>query len=284
MDLFLERPQGTDALPVAGSVARPAEAIRAVLQTADGGVLVKSVRREADGSFTGEVYGVTPQQRQVAVGDRVTFSEPQIFRFKTADVGNIDPAEIETAEMIRAFAESFRNAAAPEAARPVAADVSPPDLPMDVETPPVVEPLDPPSMEPAEIERPPVAASAPPPKTDSDISIADAYATLRATEQPSSPDPVAEPARDESPPLVDSTPLDDQTAIAPPAPPEEAPAASREPIACLECGTTVVVPAVDASGQPPSKVSCPGCGRINDIAQAEAAMLRRRRLRAGDGS
>jgi hypothetical protein len=316
MAVFLERPQGTDALPVAGSVARPSEAVRAVLHTADGGVLVQSVKREADGSFTGEVYGVTPQQRHVAVGDRISFSEPQIFRFKTADAGNTDPAEVETAEMIRAFAESFRHADAPSADRPV--EVSPDDFSFDVDMPPAVHEPETQAPSPAETERPPAVSPAPPPKPEPKISVADAYATLRASEedQRTSREARVEPVLDAPPavtvaPTVEAQPVLPDAAppvpsdpvppvLADPAPPvlpdpappvlsapaspAAAPAATAEPIACLECGTTLVVPAADPSGQvpPPSKVSCPSCGRINDIAQARAASLRRQRLTSAE--
>src|SRR5687768_12823580 len=129
--IFLQRPPGVDALPVAGSIARPQEAVQVVLQTVDGGVLVKSVMRQSDGSFTGEVYGVTPRQRNVAAGDIVRFVESQIFTFKTAENAPVSAADVEMAEMIRSFAGRFSHADAADVERPAVERSTPDDFSID---------------------------------------------------------------------------------------------------------------------------------------------------------
>lgn len=101
--VLLHRPGGEAAVLIGGGVARPEQATRAVLQTADGGVLVKAIQRQADGSFIGEVYGVTPRQRSVALGDLVSFRESQIFTFKPAATeSSVQPRHVEPMPVDRA--------------------------------------------------------------------------------------------------------------------------------------------------------------------------------------
>ncbi|HEX2827022.1 MAG TPA: hypothetical protein VHP37_11795 [Burkholderiales bacterium] len=236
---FLHRPAGTDALPTAGSVARTDQAVRAVLRTADGGVLISSIARRPDGSFSGEVYGVTPRERAVAVGDRVTFSESQIFTYKTSGGEGTSRDEVERAQMIRAFGEAFRDAAAPSTERTAPEPLAPDDF--------AFEPVAAPAAPRAE---PPRAPAEP------EISVDDAYALLGgARVEPvwkETPEPVVPPPVVEQPPPA--------PAPEPPAPVEAAPV-PRETIACMECGATLVVPTTE--GGPPAKVSCGRCGRIN---------------------
>jgi hypothetical protein len=268
---FVHRPQGTDALPTAGSVARLELAVRAVLRTDDGGVLVTSITRRPDGSFTGEVYGVTPRERHVAVGDRITFAESQVFTYKTAEAKEANREDVERAEMIRAFGESFRDAAPANAERAAAEARAPADFGLDADSTPAPPPppkQPPPAAPSAEIPRArpaaPPAAPPPPPPPEPELSVDDAYAILRGAEpEPNEPrETRVEPAMHVQPALME----------------DEAPAAApvaTEPIACMECGATLVVPG--AEGQPPPlKVSCGSCGRINDVAQAAAATRSRR--------
>jgi hypothetical protein len=249
---FLHRPSGTDALPTAGSIARLELAVRAVLRTDDGGVLVTSIKRQANGSFSGAVYGVTPRERHVAVGDRITFSESQIFTYKTAEADAANREEVERAEMIRAFGEGFRDAAPPNAERAAGEAASPSDFGFDADSAPAAAAPKP--APPSKAPTPPP----PPPPPEPELSVDDAYAILRGGEPEPAPSP--QPVKDVQPaPTV------------PEAQPETAPVAV-EPIVCMECGATVVVPSAD--GQPPPKVSCPSCGRINDVAQARRRAIR----------
>jgi hypothetical protein len=296
--VFLHRPGRAPAASIDGSAARPERAVRAVLQTADGGVLVKSIIRQPDGSFIGEVYGVTPRQRHVAPGDPVSFSESQIFTFKAADVEPMSPGDAEVADMARAFDDSFSGADAhivspAAAAGPAVADFSfdlgadsSRDQPEKKPAPPVAAEsrparAAPPAPAPAPAPAAPATAAAPPPATpapaaapppaapaisaplDQELSTAEAYSILGASDQDSGK---SEHGRAE-PVLVDHTP------------PAEVSIAARQPLACLECGATLTLAA--ASGAPSEtppilKVSCAYCGRINDVAQAEAASRRRR--------
>ena len=284
---FLHRPQGTDALPTEGSVARPEDAVRAVLRTADGGVLVTDIKREPDGSFSGEVYGVTPRQRQVAVGERVRFGESQIFTYKTSE--SASPADVERAEMIRAFGEAFRNADAPGADRTPLTEAPPPEFSLPPAEPPAIrEPVEPTLAPPAEAS-PRSAAPVTPQATEPELSVEDAYAILgglkddrhESREERVEPAPGIAPVADQ-PPLADQQPLPDQPPLTEPAAPAEPDV--REPIACLECAAPLPVAAADVSGQEPAKVSCASCGRINDVALAAAATRRRRQLHPSSDS
>ena len=292
--VFLDRPEGVSATPVGDSIARPELAIRAVLQTADGGVLVKSIERQPDGSFVGEVYGVTPKQRRVAVGDRVSFTESQMFTFKTPDAPDLNAADAEMAEMIRAFSARFGDAEPPNAEQRASAALGPSDF----------------SFEP----RTPETPAAPPPSAGGpELSIADASAILgasapatresqRAHAEPVAPAQAVVPRAPPPPPphrptvtppradqalRADPVPRADKPVAPTTPPPDERPLPSDstpaaaaavpadQPIACLECGATLTV-VTTADGARPAKVSCGSCGRINDVAAAEAASRRRR--------
>jgi hypothetical protein len=287
--VFLHRPGRAPAASIDGSAARPERAVRAVLQTADGGVLVKSIKRQPDGSFIGEVYGVTPRQRHVAPGDPVSFSESQIFTFKAADVEPVSPGDTEVADMAKAFDDGFSGADAhivspAAAAGPAVADFSfdlgadaSRDHPEKKPAPAVAAESRPaPAAAPAPAPAPPPAApaaaaapipAAPPTSAplDPELSTAEAYSMLGASEQDRG---MPEHGRAE-PVLVDHTP------------PAEVSIAGGHPLACLECGATLTLaPAAGAPSEttPILKVSCAYCGRINDVAQAEAASRRRRSL------
>lgn len=58
------------------------------------------------------------------------------------------------------------------------------------------------------------------------------------------------------------------------------PEPQHEPIACMECGAILPLPpppADPAGTSHATRITCPRCGRINDIAEAEAADLHRQR-------
>jgi hypothetical protein len=273
--VFLHRPERAPAASIDGSAARSERAVRAVLQTADGGVLVKSIKRQPDGSFIGEVYGTTPRQRHVAPGDPVSFSESQIFTFKAADVEPMSPGDAEVADMARAFDDSFSGADAhivspAAAAGPAVADFSF-DLRADAtrdqpekKPPPAVAAESRPARAAAPAPAPAPAPAAPRSSAplDQELSTAEAYSILAASEQ----DSCKSEHRRAEPVLVDHTP------------PAEVSIAALQPLACLECGATLTLAPVSlgATEPPQSKASCGNCGRINDIAQAEAAGRRRR--------
>jgi hypothetical protein len=278
---FLHRPAGARAASIDGSAARPDRAVRAVLQTAEGGVLVKSIMHQADGSFTGEVYGVTPRQRRIAPGDPVSFSESQIFTFEAADVEPVRPGDTEVADMARAFVDGFSGAdldiVSPAAkAGPAVADFSF-DLSVDPsgnqsgkKPAPAVAAESPHPRAAA----PPAPAAAPAPTApptcapmDQELSTAEAYSIFGISEQDTGK---PEHGRVE-PVLVDHTPA------------AEVSIGAEYPLACLECGATLtLVPASGGATETAAKstVSCANCGRINDIAQAEAASRRRRSFTA----
>jgi hypothetical protein len=276
--IFLQRPPGVDALPIAGSIARPQEAIQVGLQTVDGGVLVKSVMRQSDGSFTGEVYGVTPRQRTVAAGDIVRFVESQIFTFKTGENAPITPADAETAEMIRTFADRFGRADRPDAERPAADPPTPDDFSMDTASLPARDQPEPmPAADAIDVASSPLPAH--PKPVEPELDIADAYSMLGGVVQDHRDVALDHDQADTSAPH-DRPLREEQPAVADALLPETPPMASSEPVACLECGATLPPIAADETGVAPTKVSCPDCGRINDVAQAEAASRRRRALKA----
>jgi hypothetical protein len=275
--VFLHRPAGARAASVDGSAARPDRAVRAVLQTADGGVLVKSITRQTDGSFIGEVYGVTPRHRRIEPGDAVSFSESQIFTFKAAEAEPIRPGDAEAADMARAFDDGFRGAA-PEIVSPAAkAGPTVADFSFDLDAgasgdQPAKKPAPAVAVESRHTGATPPAApaAAAPPifvPFGKDLSTAEAYSILGAAEQDTGK---SEHERVE-PALVDDTPA------------VEVSVGSQYPLACLECGATLTLsPAAGAASETAAnlKVSCAHCGRINDIAQAEAASRRRRSFTA----
>jgi hypothetical protein len=300
--VFLHRPADVDALPIAGSIARPQEAIQVVLQTVDGGVLVKSVKRQPDASFSGEVYGVTPRQRSVAVGDVVRFIESQIFRFKTAENAQMAPADAELAEMMRAFADRFSNADAPDSERSAVAHLKPDDFSIDSFPRATANRSAPaPAARRASIDRAGSLLPADSKRVEPELSVAEAYSMLGAFApdyRDVQPDRDSTAARDEpvlsdrdnltarDEPVLDDTSAphdrpvhEEQPAVADRVSPGQAPMGSDHPVACLECGATLQWVARDPSSPEvpaPSKVSCRSCGRINDIAEAQAASRRRR--------
>ena len=218
--VFLHRPQGVDALQIGGGVHRKDKPVRAVLQTSHGGVLVRSVVRQPDGAFTGEVYGIMPHEPGVARGERVRFEESQIFSFKGDE--NIDS---ELAEMARVFEEGWQE--------------------LDAET----------GKEHG------AGRSA-----GEETSIGEAMAI---------PCPARRGRRE-----TKEAPVENDYSN--PGPTERSAthsAAAHEPIACMECGALLPPPppADPAAASHAARITCPRCGRINDIAEAEEMDLHRQR-------
>ena len=230
--VFLHRPEGVDALPIGGGAPGPHKPVRVVLQTAHGGVLVRSVVRQPDGGFTGEVYGIMPHEPGVARGERVRFEESQIFSFK-ADAASRDS---ELAEMSRVFHEGWDE--------------------LETRTGNVR----------ASQQRAPADAA----RADAETSVGVATAIL-------SPAGRGERETKEAP--VESD-------FDKPGPRERAAAHTEpqhEPIACMECGAILPPPsppADPAAAPQATRITCPRCGRINDIAEAEAVDLHRQRPHA----
>lgn len=266
--VFLHRAQGVEAMPIGGGcAARPYKPMRAVLQTAHGGVLVRSIVRQPDGTFSGDVYGIMPREQSVARGERVRFAESQIFTFKSDDA-----VDAELAEMQQAFEENLREIEAqpPKGripARPRAREidggldaVAPPNFSQSA--PPAVTSESPhPAARRATVEK----ANA---QADQELSVAEAMAILCPGEQPGRETKEAHVEND----------------FAKPATPEQAAPRPEpdyeEPIACMECGA--ILPAVPAAAdaaetRPATRIACPRCGRINDIAEAKAADRSRQR-------
>jgi hypothetical protein len=235
--VLLHRPRGEAAVAVGGA-GRPEQAESALLQTADGGVLVKAIRREPDGSFIGEVYGVTPRQRGVARGDLVSFSESQIFTFRAGDE-SANPADAEQAEMVRAFEASFKDAPAPNAegsANAAGWDV-------DISFPPEVESAEP---------------------------VLETHQAARIEPERVEPERV-EPERVE-PERVEPERVEPERVVpkrVEPTPVDGAPVAEGEHRAtCIECGAALsFTPVTDQSASAPAqqKVTCRRCGRINQV-------------------
>ena len=230
--VFLHRPEGVDALPIGGGAPGPRKPVRAVLQTAHGGVLVRSVVRQPDGAFTGEVYGIMPHERSVARGERVRFEESQIFSFK-AGAG----VDSELAEMARVFHEGWdaletRTERLRAQQRRAPADAAQADVEMSVG-----------------------AATA--------IPCPAGHGERETKEAPvendfDKPGPRGERAAAHTEP-------------------------QHEPIACMECGAILPPPsppADPAAASHATRITCPRCGRINDIAEAEAVDLHRQRPHA----
>lgn len=270
--VFLHRPQGVDAMPIGGGVAaRPYKPVRAVLQTAHGGVLVRSVVRQPDGAFTGEVYGIMPREQSVARGERVRFEESQIFTFKGDDTG-----EGELAEMLQVFEEGLRELEAQPVKGRAAAGRAVREADGASHAAATAHRSQPPSArmtpEPDHPSAQPAVAHAQGAQTGEELSVFEAMAILRASEQQGR-EPKEAPVEND---------------FAKPAPSEQAAprrdSPHEEPIACMECGAILpsMPPAADsAEPQIPTRITCPRCGRINDIAEAQAAGLHRQRARSG---
>lgn len=266
--VFLQRPQGVVAMPIAGggSAAGPYKPVRAVLQTAHGGVLVRSVVRQADGTFSGEVYGIMPREATVTRGERVRFEESQIFTFK-----NDDTVDAELVEMLQAFEQGLLEIEAQPAKGRIAAGPSARDVDacLDAVTAPVLAQAAPAAVTP-ETHRLPRERPADRMRAEAgeELSVAEALAILCPSER-------------EGRETKEATVEND---FAKPAPPEQAAphpdSEYDEPIACMECGAILPPPpaAADPAQTPPAtRIACPRCGRINDIAEAKAADRVRRR-------
>lgn len=229
--VFLHRPEGVDALPIGGGAPGLHKPVRAVLQTTHGGVLVRSVVRQPDGAFTGEVYGIMPREPGVARGERVRFEESQIFSFK-ADAS----VDSELAEMSRVFHEGWD----------------------ELETRTV-------SVR-AQQERAPADAARAHVQTSAGVEMAILS-------------PAGRGKRETKEALVEND-------FDKPGPRERTPAHTEpqhEPIACMECGAILPPPpppADPAAASHATRITCPRCGRINDIAEAEAVDLHRQRPHA----
>lgn len=219
--VFLHRPEGVDALQIGGGAQRKDKPVRAVLQTAHGGVLVRAVVRQPDGAFTGEVYGVMPHEPGVARGERVRFEESQIFSYKGDE--NIDT---DLAEMARVFEEGWQE--------------------LEVETG----------------KKRGYGRAA-----GEDTKIGEAMAF---------PCPAGHGRRETKEASVENDYSKDGPAERPATHGE----AAHEPIACMECGALLPPPppaADPATASHPTRITCPRCGRINDIAEAEEVDLHRQR-------
>lgn len=240
--VFLHRPEGVDALPIGGGGPGPYKPVRAVLQTAHGGVLVRSVVRQPDGAFTGEVYGIMPHEPSVARGERVRFEESQIFSFKGG--ASIDS---ELTEMARVFHEGW-DALETRPGR----DRSP---------------------GPAATE---AGAQA---RAGATRQSAEASVEMSVGEAMAVPCPAGRGEREKKEAAVENDfdkPGPGQRASAHTAP-------HHEPIACMECGAILPPPpppADPAAASHATRIACPRCGRINDIAEAEAVDLHRQRPHA----
>ena len=234
--VFLHRPEGIDALPIGGGAPGPYKPVRAVLQTANGGVLVRSVVRQPDGAFTGEVYGIMPRETSVARGERVRFEDSQIFSFKSG--ASMDS---ELAEMARVFHEGWEA----------------------LETRPGRgRPPGPSTPEAGAQPRP--AASRKSAEAGVEMSVGEAMAILC---------PAGHGERETKEAPVDND-FDKPGRAAARATPH------HESIACMECGAVLPPPpppADPAAASHATRITCPRCGRINDIAEAEAVDLHRQR-------
>lgn len=185
--VFLHRAPGDKASVIGGGAARIAEAERVALQTAHGRVLVRSISRDPDGSFAGEVYAVMPREPHAGVGDHVCFHESQIFAFKVAEGAAPADADDEIAQMTRTFEESFGqfDAAAPKERPPVSPASSDASL-FDMDISAVLQDLPASPASPSPSERPraqPVARAPRAAQKDATLSTAEAVSILRAAEQ-----------------------------------------------------------------------------------------------------
>lgn len=267
--VFLRRPLGGKAVQIGVSMPRAEAPIRAVLQAHDGRVLVKSIERQPDGTFIGEVYGVMPHQRSVAVGDVVRFEEDQIFTFKAADDAPKESADADMLDIVRKFEERFKEL---EAQYDKGSDASPSVDTVDslcIDGAITGDQHDsklPNSKPGAELPTPPAPAAPAAPvaavEAPEDMSITEALSILGASEVQGR----MQPAQRLEPQLMDQSP------------PANVGIGGEHILKCLECGTTLILlPSQQAlnDGAREIKVSCPNCGRINKLAGSEAS---RRRL------
>lgn len=220
-------------------------------------MLVKAILRQADGSFIGEVYGVTPRQHAVAVGDLVSFSESQIFTFRV-EANSGSPADAEMVDMIRAFDASF--AAADTRKVRAQPDLEEFDEDFSLAQEPDVSAV--PTQQHAAAVRSPgddfgSALTAPSDRIEKEPGSAGAVSPSEIAEGPK-PDLKQERAE---PPAVANVRLAD-TGVA-----------SEHQVACIECGAIVHFPRTsdDASATRKLRVACCSCGRINEISEARLA-------------
>jgi hypothetical protein len=220
---FLRRPPDEAPVVIGGGSARPEEASRVVLQTADGGVLVRAIRRQSDGSMIGEVYGVTPRQRSLGIGDLVSFEESHIFTFKPGESREKAAADAEVADMVRVFEAHFSGHDAPAETKAVALDSADMDFSFgpDVDTGRVETQMRAPAAVRGQ-DRPGAAATSAAGEPDEELTLDDAFALLRASERPA---PAAEDKRPE--PAVKPQPRAEP--VAAPQPRVEPVAAPRKP-------------------------------------------------------
>ncbi len=304
---FLRRAPDEAPVVIGGGSARPEEASRVVLQTADGGVLLRAIRRQSDGTFIGEVCGVTPRQRSLGIGDLVGFEESHIFTFKPGESREKTDADAEVADMVRAFEAHFSGRDAPADTKTVALDSAAMDFSFgpDVETSSAETRMRAPAKDRGQA-HPGAAATSAAGEPEKELSLDDAFALLRASErhEPAAEgkrpepavtpqprvEPVAVPSQDRAEPVP--PPQSEPAAPAPTPPsartetatPAEASAGIQATgehvvIGCLECGDPLTLPPRDDAAEArPSKVSCKHCGRINDVAQAEQVSRNRLRL------
>lgn len=267
---FRHRRPGEKAIHVGGRSGRVERAVRVVLEASDGRVLVTSIQRQSDGTLIGEVYGVMPNQRSVAVGDHVQFNESQIFRFRTADELSDDEKVVDDiAAMASTFEQRFRELSGepqkpPEVSREAAdlfaeAKAWNADQPVEARAPEIPDaapatprPAAAPRVEaaPSPAARVVPAPAAPPPRPAAPAPAAPVQA-------------VPEPAPPKEPPAMPA-PSRPEPEVTPEPPPAPAPAATTETFKCIECGTRLTIPPPAEGGtDEPIKIGCPTCGRIN---------------------
>lgn len=220
-------------------------------------MLVKAILRQADGSFIGEVYGVTPRQHAVAVGDLVSFSESQIFTFRV-EANSGSPADAEMVDMIRAFDASFAAADT----RKVRAQ---PDLEeFDEDFSLAQEP------DAAAVPTQPQAAAAP--IRSDDFGSALGAPSARIEKEPASAGAVSlrEIAEGPKPDLKEERA--EPPGVANVRTPDAA-VASEHQVTCIECGAIVHFSRMsdDPSATRKLRVACRSCGRINEISEAQLA-------------
>jgi hypothetical protein len=259
--VFLHRPPNEKPSVLGGGVATVADAERVVLQTAHGRVLVRSVKKEPDGTFTGHVYAVMPREPDVAIGDEVRFSETQVFALKAAEgaaTATVDTAakaearerghgpapgvaDDEIAQMARTFEASFRQFdTAASQDEPRAAPASSDASSFDLDIAAVLQDLPPPratavNADPARTQPAPKAAAPEEKEKDAALSTAEAMSILRAAEQKGSAarrGPADAVAAEPAPVPVTPKPLAPEPAAAstpPPPPLDSRPAAALTP-------------------------------------------------------
>lgn len=261
--MFVSRPPGEKTAHVGGRPAPVDEATHVVLEARDGRVLVKSIRPQGDGTFIGEIYGVMPRQRSVAVGDLVQFHEAHVLMFRTpqhaASVSTAPDADM--AEMARRFDEGFGEFASPPGDEAQGApSITAGDLFR----------IDAAAGDNQRVEPPPVEAPRAVVIPIAEVPAAPSPARLDDIREESSidkTDHMLRTPKEKSPPLV--TERSEQMKRVEPSNPAEVPpaaaaAAEGQPFKCVECGTKLFAsPPPEGDAPEALKVACPACGRIN---------------------